>query len=96
MPAPPLLALLNAHVTFGGRPTFSDVSVAIARGDRVCLVGRNGGGKSTLPRALAGLAELDGGERFQQPRTRVAYLAQRQQEILTEFQKIVEMQSSAA
>jgi ATP-binding cassette subfamily F protein uup len=76
MPPPPLLALRDAHATFGGRPTFSGVSMAIARGDRVCLVGRNGGGKSTLLRLLAGLADLDRGERFQQPGTRVAYMPQ--------------------
>jgi ATP-binding cassette subfamily F protein uup len=50
--------------------------VAIARGDRACLVGRNGGGKSTLLRILAGVADLDGGERFQQPGTRIAYMPQ--------------------
>src|SRR5665213_4340884 len=76
MPAPPLLALREAHVTFGGRPTFSGISLAIARGERACLVGRNGSGKSTLLRLLAGLAELDGGERFQQPGARIAYMPQ--------------------
>jgi ATP-binding cassette subfamily F protein uup len=76
MPAPPLLALRDAHVTFGGRPTFSGISLAIARGERACLVGRNGSGKSTLLRLLAGLAELDGGERFQQPGARIAYMPQ--------------------
>src|ERR1700735_3274680 len=76
MPGPPLLAVRGASVTFGGRPPFSDVSLAIARGDRACLVGRNGGGKSTLLRVLAGLAELDRGERFQQPGTHIAYMPQ--------------------
>jgi ABC transport system ATP-binding/permease protein len=76
MPAPPVLALRDARVTFGGRATFSGVSLALARGDRACLVGRNGGGKSTLLRVLAGLAEIDAGERFQQPGTRVAYMPQ--------------------
>ncbi len=77
MPAsPPLLAVRDARVTFGGRPTFSGVSVAIGRDDRGCLVGRNGGGKSTLLRVLAGLADLDGGERFQQPGTHIAYMPQ--------------------
>ncbi|MEL7302207.1 MAG: ATP-binding cassette domain-containing protein, partial [Pseudomonadota bacterium] len=44
--------------------------------DRICLVGRNGSGKSTLLKIAAGLVEPDDGERFVQPRTSVAYLAQ--------------------
>jgi ABC transport system ATP-binding/permease protein len=76
MPPSPLLALREASVTFGGRPTFSGISVALGKGDRACLVGRNGGGKSTLLKALAGLIELDAGTRFQQPGTRVAYMPQ--------------------
>jgi ATP-binding cassette subfamily F protein uup len=73
---PPVLALNDARLTFGGRPTFEGVSLALGRGDRACLVGRNGSGKSTLLRVLAGLIELDGGERFQQPGARVAYMPQ--------------------
>ena len=76
MPTPPVLTLQDATITFGGRPTFSGVSVAIARCDRTCLVGRNGSGKSTLLRVLVGLAELDSGTRFQQPGTRIAYMPQ--------------------
>ncbi len=73
---PPLLSLRDATVRPGGRPLFAGLSLAVAKGDRICLVGRNGSGKSTLLKALAGLIELDAGERFLQPRTRVAYLAQ--------------------
>ncbi|MBV8652903.1 MAG: ABC-F family ATP-binding cassette domain-containing protein, partial [Alphaproteobacteria bacterium] len=73
---PPLLALRDARVTFGGRPTFAGISLALGKGDRACLVGRNGGGKSTLLKAMAGLIELDGGERFQQPGATVAYMPQ--------------------
>jgi ABC transport system ATP-binding/permease protein len=76
MPPSPLLALRDASVTFGGRPTFAGISVALGKGDRACLVGRNGGGKSTLLKALAGLIELDAGTRFQQPGTRIAYMPQ--------------------
>lgn len=76
MAAPPLLALRDASISFGGRPTFTGVSVALGAGDRVCLVGRNGGGKSTLLKALAGLIEVDSGERFCQPGTRIAYMPQ--------------------
>jgi len=74
--APPLLALRGARVTFGGDPLFSDIDVEVGRGDRICLVGRNGGGKSTLLKALAGIVEIDTGERFVQPGTTVAYLPQ--------------------
>jgi ABC transport system ATP-binding/permease protein len=72
----PLLALRDAGIGFGGRPTFADVSVAIGAGERVCLVGRNGSGKSTLLKALAGLIEIDSGERFLQPGIRIAYMPQ--------------------
>src|SRR5579859_1386479 len=73
---PPLLALQNATLTFGGRPTFQEVSVAVARGERICLVGRNGSGKSTLLKCLAGMIELDAGDRFIQPGAHVAYMPQ--------------------
>jgi ABC transport system ATP-binding/permease protein len=76
MPSPPLLALRDAGIGFGGRPTFTGVSLAIGAGERVCLVGRNGSGKSTLLKTLGGLIELDSGERFVQPGTRVAYMPQ--------------------
>jgi ATP-binding cassette subfamily F protein uup len=76
MPSPPLLALRDAHVTFGGQPTFAGVSIALRREHRACLVGRNGSGKSTLLRVLAGLIELDSGERFVQPGMRIAYMPQ--------------------
>src|SRR5690606_27915393 len=74
--APPLLALKDAAVSFGPRPLFTALDIGLARGERACLVGRNGCGKSTLLRAMAGLIDLDHGERFVQPGTAVAYLPQ--------------------
>ncbi|MHB1217852.1 MAG: ATP-binding cassette domain-containing protein [Alphaproteobacteria bacterium] len=76
MASPPLVALRDALVTFGGRPVFQGISVGLGRGERVCLVGRNGGGKSTLLKALAGIVALDAGERFCQPGARIAYMPQ--------------------
>ena len=74
--APPLLSLTDATILFGGRPTFTGVSLALGAGDRACLVGRNGGGKSTILKILAGLIEPDSGKVFRQPGARVAYMPQ--------------------
>src|SRR3954470_5700975 len=72
----PLVQLTAAAVTFGGRPLFSGIDLALAPDERACLVGRNGSGKSTLLRVLAGEIELDAGSRFVQPGARMAYLPQ--------------------
>jgi ATP-binding cassette subfamily F protein uup len=74
--APPLLALRAAALRIGRQQLFDGIDATVARGDRICLVGRNGSGKSTLLRVLAGLVDVDSGERFEQPRTHVAYLQQ--------------------
>ncbi len=39
------------------RPLFEGLSLTVASGDRLGVVGRNGGGKSTLLRVLAGIAD---------------------------------------
>ena len=75
-PAPPLVALRDAAITFGGKPLFSGITLTLGKGERVALVGANGSGKSTILKALAGEIELDGGIRFLQPGTRIGYLSQ--------------------
>src|SRR5882672_4364144 len=74
--APPLVQLSDIHLTFGGAPLLEGAELAVAPGERVCLVGRNGSGKSTLLRIAAGLIEPDRGERFMQPGASVRYLPQ--------------------
>ena len=76
MAEPPLLTLRFGRIGFGGDPLFENAELRLGRGDRACLVGRNGSGKTTLMKALAGLIELDHGELFVQPGTRLAYLPQ--------------------
>lgn len=72
----PLLYLKDAHVTFGGSPLFTGISLQIMQGDKICLVGRNGSGKSTLLKVISGDVELDSGERYVQPGIRIGHLPQ--------------------
>jgi len=75
MPAP-ILTLKDISLTWGGEPLFSGVSLTIDEGDRACLVGRNGCGKSTLMKIIAGIVEFDDGERSTQSGLKAAYLPQ--------------------
>ena len=72
----PLLALQDIGLTFGSMPLLVGAALAVAAGDRICLVGRNGSGKSTLLRIAAGLVQPDAGERFAQPGATIQYLSQ--------------------
>jgi ATP-binding cassette subfamily F protein uup len=73
---PPLLLLQDISLTFGAAPLLAGAGLAVAPGDRICLVGRNGSGKSTLLRIAAGLVQPDAGDRFAQPGTTIQYLSQ--------------------
>jgi ATP-binding cassette subfamily F protein uup len=72
----PLVTLRDAALRIGRQELFFGIDVTVTKGDRICLVGRNGSGKSTLLKVLAGELELDRGERFVRPRTRLAHLPQ--------------------
>jgi ATP-binding cassette subfamily F protein uup len=72
----PLLQLSDISLTFGGNPTFRDLSMVVQEGDRIALVGRNGSGKSTLMKLMAGLVEADSGLRVFSPGLTVGYLEQ--------------------
>lgn len=76
MARPPILALKDVSLTFGGNPLFEGIDMAVGEGDRLCLVGRNGSGKSTLLKGAAGLLKFDAGERFVQPGAKISYLPQ--------------------
>ncbi len=74
--APPILILSDMHLTFGGTPLLEGVELSVSAGERLCVVGRNGSGKSTVLKLAAGLIEADHGERFLQPGVSVRYLPQ--------------------
>ena len=66
----------DLSLSFGLGTLLEEAALRLDEGERVCLVGRNGQGKTTLMKILAGLQEPDSGELHFQPHTRVSYLPQ--------------------
>ena len=71
-----LLTLDKVSLAYGHIPLLAQVKLTIQPGERICLVGRNGTGKSTLMRVLSGEETPDEGEIWRRDGLRVAYLAQ--------------------
>ena len=71
-----LLSLQNMHKAFGGPQLLNDATLQVERGERICLVGRNGEGKSTLLKIVNGDIEPDDGEIIRQPGLKVRRLRQ--------------------
>ena len=76
MNAPPILSLRDLSYKLGRAHLFQGLELHMGASDHAVLVGRNGSGKSTLLKTIAGMVEPDGGERWIQPGTHVAYLDQ--------------------
>ncbi|MFC1532697.1 ATP-binding cassette domain-containing protein [Thermodesulfobacteriota bacterium] len=71
-----LLSLQDVSVSFGGPPLLEKVNMQVEKGERVCLLGRNGEGKTTLLRLISGRMAPDSGVITLQKGTRVAGLSQ--------------------
>lgn len=71
-----LIALTNAKLAFGHHPLLDQTNLALEEGERVGLIGRNGTGKSSLLKILAGIEKLDDGLLQIQQGLRIAYVAQ--------------------
>ena len=71
-----LISYRNLSVSFGGPLLLDDVGITIDKKERICLLGRNGEGKSTLLRILSGQVKPDRGESERIPGFRVAKLDQ--------------------
>ena len=71
-----LLSLKDVSLAFGGPQVLDKVSLSIAKGLRAALTGRNGEGKSTLFKVIAGALEPDAGEIVRAPGLKVAYVSQ--------------------
>lgn len=71
-----LLRLQNIHLSYGVPPLFEGVDFSIDAGERVALVGRNGEGKSTLMKIIAGNVKPDDGEIIAQQGLNITRLEQ--------------------
>ncbi|MHB1557578.1 MAG: ATP-binding cassette domain-containing protein [Isosphaeraceae bacterium] len=71
-----LLSLRDVSLAFGGPRLLDHVDWQIERGDRICLLGRNGEGKSTLLKLVEGRLEPDEGQVIRQQGLRIARLPQ--------------------
>lgn len=72
----PLLTLTDISLAYGHHALLDKVNFQIDPGERACLVGRNGTGKSTLFRVICGQAQADDGEFWVQDSLKISYLEQ--------------------
>ena len=76
--SPPIVNLDGAAVGYGGPPILRRLSLRIDQDDRIALLGRNGEGKSTLSKLLAGKLEACEGRVVRSSKLRIGYFAQHQ------------------
>ena len=72
-----LISLRNLCISFGTPTLLNKVNLQLEKGERVCLLGRNGEGKTTLMKIIAGDVEPDSGEIVRLPGLRVGFLSQK-------------------
>ncbi len=71
-----LLKFSDVSLAFGAMPLLDKVSWQIARGERVCIIGRNGTGKSSMLRLVKGEQKGDDGEIWRAPGLKIGELPQ--------------------
>lgn len=72
----PYITLDNASLAFGHHALLDRAAFQLDAGERVGLIGRNGAGKSSLLKAIAGTIKLDDGNVWRAPATKIVYVPQ--------------------
>lgn len=72
----PLLKLDNLSLHYGEQVIFDQLTLQLDKGERLCVIGRNGVGKSTLLKVIQGTVHADDGARWQDPAVKIASLSQ--------------------
>jgi ABC transport system ATP-binding/permease protein len=72
----PLVTLDQASLAFGDAPLLDHADLALEAGERIALIGRNGSGKTSLLRVIAGQQALDDGRLWRAPGLRVTLVPQ--------------------
>ncbi|HZJ94872.1 MAG TPA: ATP-binding cassette domain-containing protein [Thiopseudomonas sp.] len=72
----PLLKLTQVSLAYGTTPLLDEVSWQITRGERVCIIGRNGTGKSSMLHVVKGTRTIDSGEVWRAPGLKIGELPQ--------------------
>ena len=72
----PIVTLDRVSIAYGHVPLLDEASLQIEPGERICIIGRNGTGKSTLLRLTGGEVPPDTGSVWRQPGLRIGRLAQ--------------------
>ncbi len=76
MKSSPILSIREATISFAKKILFENLHLNIFPRDRICLIGKNGVGKTTLMNAIVGKFEMDHGEHWMMPGTVIGYLSQ--------------------
>lgn len=72
----PLITLSQASLAYGHHALLDHADLQLDPGERVGLIGRNGTGKSSLLKIMAGTSQLDDGTVWRSPNTRIVYVPQ--------------------
>ncbi len=75
----PVISIRNGTISFAKKTLFENLNLNLFAKDKVCLIGKNGVGKTTLINAIFGSIELDIGQRWVMPNCVIGYLSQNEE-----------------